>query len=434
MDRPLRLGIAGLGTVGASVARLLAARQGAYAEKAGRGIEIVAVSARDRAKDRGVDIAAFEWFDEPVKLAAEAEIDVFVELVGGSEGQALDAVKAALNRGLTVVTANKALLAHHGVSLAKLAQKKGGAILFEAAVAGGIPIIKTMREALRGNETRRVYGILNGTCNYMLTRMEKEGIAFDACLADAQRLGYAEADPTFDIGGFDAAHKLAILTSLAFGCEIDLDSIFIEGISEISNEDIVAAAELGFRIKLLAVAQRTESGIEQRVHPAMIPASSALAQVDGVTNAVAVDTDLLGSILLAGPGAGGDATASAVLADVIDAAKGARVPALGVEASRLSPYRRARMRAHEGGYYIRLSVQDKVGAFASIARRMAENQISLESIVQRRRNGTGDDATRPVVLITHETTEAAVRKALDAVSRDGHLSGEPRMIRIETLA
>lgn len=434
MDRPLRLGIAGLGTVGASVARLLATRQETYAERAGRGIEIVAVSARDRSKDRGVDIAGFQWFDEPAKLAAEAEIDVFVELVGGSEGQALDAVKAALNRGLTVVTANKALLAHHGVSLAKLAQKKGGAILFEAAVAGGIPIIKTMREALRGNETRRVYGILNGTCNYMLTRMEKEGIAFDACLADAQRLGYAEADPTFDIGGFDAAHKLAILTSLAFGCEIDLEAIFIEGISEVSNEDIVAAAELGFRIKLLAVAQRTESGIEQRVHPAMIPASSALAQVDGVTNAVAVDTDLLGSILLAGPGAGGDATASAVLADVIDAAKGANVPALGVEASRLAPYRRARMRAHEGGYYIRLSVQDKVGAFASIARRMAENQISLESIVQRRRDESQDDSTRPVVLITHETTEAAVRKALDAVSKDGHLAGEPRMIRIETLA
>ena len=233
-------------------------------------------------------------------------------------------MKAALSRGLPVVTANKALLARHGVALSKLADRKRTSILFEAAVAGGIPIVKTMREALSGNEVSRVYGILNGTCNYMLTRMEREGIAFDDCLSDAQRLGYAEADPTFDIGGYDAAHKLAILTSLAFGCEIDLDSVFVEGISAVTNQDIEAAAELGYRIKLLAVAMRTDTGIEQRVHPAMIPASSALAQVDGVTNAVAVDSDLLGSILLAGPGAGGEATASAVLSDIMDVAGGVR--------------------------------------------------------------------------------------------------------------
>ena len=433
MARPLRLGIAGLGTVGASLARLIADRTDIYAMRSGRAIEISAVSARDRAKDRGVDIAGFAWFDDPVELAAKAEIDVFVELVGGSEGPAFDAVKAALNRGLPVVTANKALLAHHGVSLAKLAQRKNTTILFEAAVAGGIPIIKTLREALRGNAVSRVYGILNGTCNYMLTRMEKEGIAFEDCLKDAQRLGYAEADPTFDIGGFDAAHKLAILTSLAFGCEIDLESVFIEGISDVSNDDIAAAAELGYRIKLLAVAQRTESGIEQRVHPAMIPIASALAQIDGVTNAVAVDSDLLGSILLAGPGAGGKATASAVLSDILDLAAGVSIPTLGVAPASLQPYKRARMRAHEGGYYIRLTVFDRVGAFASIARRMAENAISLDSIVQRRRTGQSEADTTPVVLITHETTEAAVRKALDAVSRDGHLAGEPRMIRIETL-
>ncbi|WP_062211394.1 homoserine dehydrogenase [Aureimonas sp. AU12] len=433
MDRPMRLGLAGLGTVGASLARLIASKRDAYALKAGRPIDVVSVSARDRSKDRGINMSGLEWFDDPVSLAAQAEIDLFVELVGGSEGAALDSVKAALNRGIPVVTANKALLAHHGVQLAKLAQRKGTTIFFEAAAAGGIPIIKTMREALRGNSVSRVYGILNGTCNYMLTRMEKEGIAFEDCLADAQRLGYAEADPTFDIGGFDAAHKLALLTSLAFGCEIDLESIFIEGISSVSNEDIEAAAELGYRIKLLAVAQRTETGIEQRVHPTMIPAHSALAQVDGVTNAVAVDTDLLGSILLVGPGAGGNATASAVLSDIIDAAQGVRMPTFAVDPASLVPYKRARMRAHEGGYYIRLSVLDRVGAFASIARRMAENAISLESIVQRKREDGGDRETAPVILITHETTEAAVRKALDAVSRDGHLKGEPRMIRIETL-
>jgi homoserine dehydrogenase len=433
MARPMRLGIAGLGTVGASLARLIDDKRDIFTKRTGRQIEVAAVSARDRSKDRGVDISGFAWFDDPVELAAKAEIDVFVELVGGSEGAALEAVRAALNRGLPVVTANKALLAHHGVSLAKLAQRKNTTILFEAAVAGGIPIIKTLREALRGNTVSRIYGILNGTCNYMLTRMEKEGIAFEDCLADAQRLGYAEADPTFDIGGFDAAHKLTILTSLAFGCEIDLESVFIEGISSVTNDDIEAAAELGFRIKLLAVAQRTETGIEQRVHPTMIPAHSALAQVDGVINAVAVDTDLLGSILLAGPGAGGKATASAVLSDVLDLATGASIATFGVAPSELQPYKRARMRAHEGGYYIRLTVLDRVGAFASIARRMAENAISLDSIVQRRRAGAVSPSSAPVVLITHETTEAAVRKALDAVSRDGHLAGEPRMIRIESL-
>ncbi|MCW4114461.1 homoserine dehydrogenase [Aurantimonas sp. MSK8Z-1] len=433
MTRPMRLGIAGLGTVGASLARLIHDKREVFAMRTGRSIEIGGVCARDRDRDRGVDLSATAWFSDPVELAGQGEIDVFVELIGGAEGPAYEAVKAALNRGLPVVTANKALLAHHGVALAKLAQRRNTTIFFEAAVAGGIPIIKTMREALRGNSVSRVYGILNGTCNYILTRMEKEGLAFADCLADAQRLGYAEADPTFDVGGFDAAHKLAILTSLAFGCEIDVEAIFVEGISEVTAEDIRAAAELGYRVKLLAVAQRTESGIEQRVHPTMIPAHAALAQVDGVTNAVAVDSDLLGSILLAGPGAGGKATASAVLSDILDLAGGDATPTLGVAPAVLAPYKRARMRAHEGGYYIRLTVLDRVGAFASIARRMAENGISLESIVQRRAAGDSNDEIAPVILITHETTEAAVRRALDLVSKDGHLRGEPRMIRIETL-
>ena len=433
MASPLKLGLAGLGTVGASVARILAGKREHFSDTIGRAVVLTAVSARDRNRDRDVDVSAAAWFDDPVKLAAEGDIDIYVELIGGSDGPALDSVRAALNRGIPVVTANKALLAHHGVQLAKLAQRKNTTILFEAAVAGGIPIIKTMREALRGNGVSRVYGILNGTCNYMLTRMEREGIAFADVLAEAQGLGYAEADPTFDIGGFDAAHKLAILTSLAFGCEIDLDAIYIEGISQITLEDIRAASELGFRIKLLAVAQRTDTGIEQRVHPTMIPANAALARVDGVVNAVAVDTDLLGSILLAGPGAGGAATASAVLSDILDVAAGTSVPTLGIAPQQLAPYRRARMRAHEGGYYIRLQVADEVGAFAAIARRMAENQISLESIVQRRREDE-DGGVQPVILITHDTTEAAVRKALDAVQRDGHLRGDPRMIRIEKLA
>ncbi|KQT86281.1 homoserine dehydrogenase [Aurantimonas sp. Leaf443] len=433
MNSPLRLGIAGLGTVGASLARLIETKRQTLEHRVGRSLTIAAVSARDASKDRGVDLSAARFFADPVALARDGEIDVFVELVGGSDGAALDSVRAALSRGIPVVTANKALLAYHGMALAELATANGTEILFEAAVAGGIPVIKTMREALSGNDVKRVYGILNGTCNYMLTRMEKEGIAFDDCLKDAQRLGYAEADPTFDIGGFDAGHKLALLTSLAFGCAIDLDSVFIEGIEAVTLDDIRAAAELGYRIKLLAVAQRTESGIEQRVHPAMVPAGSAIARVDGVTNAVAIDTDLLGSILLAGPGAGGNATASAVLSDIMDVATGFVPPTFGVPPEKLSPYRRARMRAHEGGYYIRLSVQDRVGAFASIAQRMAEHRISLESIVQRRAPGAAADTAAPVILITHETSEEAVRNALAAVSQDGHLTDEPKMIRIEPL-
>ncbi|MBO0662808.1 homoserine dehydrogenase [Jiella sp. MQZ9-1] len=433
MKSELRLGIAGLGTVGANVAQLIERKSDLLAERVGRKLTVTALSARRREKSRGFDTAGMAWFDDPVALAREGEIDAFVELIGGSDGVAREAVEAALQRGIPVVTANKALLAHHGVALARLAAGNGTEILFEAAVAGGIPIIKTMREALSGNEVSRVYGILNGTCNYMLTRMEKEGLTFDSCLKDAQDLGYAEADPTFDIGGFDAAHKLAILTSLAFGTEISLESIFVEGISKITVDDINAAAELGYRIKLLAVSLRTDSGTEQRVHPAMIPARSALAQVDGVTNAVAVDSDLLGSILLAGPGAGGSATASAVLSDIMDVAGGFVPPTLGLPPSRLQPYVRARMRAHEGGYYIRLSVFDRVGAFASIANRMAENGISLESIVQRKADRQKGEGTAPVVLVTHETTEAAIRAALGALSKDGHLSGEPQMIRIEDL-
>ncbi|MCQ0989999.1 homoserine dehydrogenase [Jiella marina] len=433
MKSELRLGLAGLGTVGANVAQLIERKSELLAERVGRPIRVAGVSARDRTKNRGFDASGMAWFDDPVALAREGEIDAFVELIGGSDGIVREAVEAALRRGLPVVTANKALLAHHGVALARLAAENGTEILFEAAVAGGIPAIKTMREALSGNDVSRVYGILNGTCNYILTRMEKEGLSFDACLKDAQDLGYAEADPTFDIGGYDAAHKLAILTSLAFGCEISLDSIFVEGISKISIDDINAASELGYRIKLLAVGLKTDTGIEQRVHPAMIPARSALAQVDGVTNAVAVDSDLLGSILLAGPGAGGPATASAVLSDIMDVAGGFVPPTLGIPPARLQPYQRARMRAHEGGYYIRLSVYDRVGAFASIANRMAENGISLESIVQRKAAAKNGEEAAPVVMVTHETTEAAIRKALDALSTDGHLKDEPQMIRIEDL-
>ncbi len=433
MSPPLRVGVAGLGTVGLSVLRLLDRRATALLAMTGRPIDIVAISAKSRDKDRGFDLYRFTWFDDPVKLAASPEIDLFVELIGGAEGAALAAVEAALAAGKSVVTANKALLAKHGMALAKLAEDKGVALSFEASVAGGIPIVKTLREALAGNVIERVYGILNGTCNYILTRMELEQLSFAECLAEAQRLGYAEADPTFDIGGYDTAHKLAILTALAFGTTIDPEAIAIEGIESISLADIEAAAELGYRIKLLGVANRTQAGIEQRVHPSMVPRSSAIAQVMGVTNAVTVDADAVHELTLMGPGAGGDATASAVVADIADIAKGQRLPPFGLPVAALAPLERAAMQMHEGGYYIRLSVYDRPGAAAAIATRMAECNISLESIMQRRRPGdkAKQVAAVPVILITHATHEKSVYQALEAVVADGFIAEKPQVIRIE---
>ncbi len=359
---------------------------------------------------------------------------MFVELIGGEGGAALDAVKAALAAGHHVVTANKALLSKHGVALAEAAEKKGLLLNYEAAVAGGIPVVKTMREALAGDTVSRIFGIMNGTCNYILTRMEAEGLSFDECLKDAQRLGYAEADPTFDIEGHDTAHKLSILTSLAFGCRISAGDIYMEGISNITQADIRAAGELGYRIKLLGVAQRTDTGIEQRVHPTMVPTASVIAQVHGVTNAVAIETDILGELLLSGPGAGGDATASAVIGDIADIAKSRpgfqHGPVFGRPAKALQPYKKARMRKHAGGYFIRLTVHDKIGVFAALTKRMADNEISLESIVQRA-DGPASSAQKTVILVTHETTEAAVRKAVDGVTKDGYLVDTPQVIRIE---
>ncbi|MEJ5083060.1 MULTISPECIES: homoserine dehydrogenase [unclassified Ochrobactrum] len=436
MSDALRIGVAGLGTVGASVLRILRDKAEMLTRQCGKQVVVTAVSARDRSRDRGVDLSGIEWFDDSVELAKSANIDVFVELIGGDEGPAKLAVEAALRASHHVVTANKALLAKHGVALAKIAEEKGVLLNFEAAVAGGIPVIKAMRESLTGNTVSRVYGIMNGTCNYILTRMWEEGISFEDCLADAQRLGYAEADPTFDIEGNDTAHKLALLTSLAFGTQIAADDIYLEGISNISLADIRAADELGYRIKLLGVAQKTDTGIEQRVHPTMVPTSSVIAQVHGVTNAVAIETDLLGELLLSGPGAGGNATASAVIGDIADIAKSRpgfqHGPVFGTPAKALQPYKRAKMRKHAGGYFIRLTVYDRIGAFAAIAKRMAENDISLESIVQRPlMDSDVSDGIKTVILVTHETTESAVKKSLEAILKDDHLVSKPQMIRIE---
>src|SRR5438093_8216955 len=350
MAEPLRVGLAGLGTVGSAVAAMLTRSRAMMTERAGRPIEVVAYASKDPPKDNTIDLSQLRKHADPVTLARDGGIDVFVELMGGEGDPAKSSVEAALAIGRPVVTANKALLARHGVALARLAEKNNAALSFEAAVAGGIPIVKTLREGLGGSRIARVYGILNGTCNYILTRMHEERLSFADCLKDAQRLGYAEADPTFDIGGFDTAHKLAILTSLAFGTEVDTEAVHVEGIESISLNDLEVADELGYRVKLLGVAQRTGAGIEQRVHPTMVKQGSVIGEVDGVINAVAIDADTM-ELTLMGPGAGGNATSASVVADLVDLAAHRHGPTFGRPASAMTKAVRAPMQRHEGGYY-----------------------------------------------------------------------------------
>ncbi len=439
MVAPLKVGLAGLGTVGAAVIALIERERAALAARCGRAIEITAVTARSKAKKRPIDLRKVRWARDPLALATDPDIDVFVELMGGAGDPAKGAIEAALAAGKSVVTANKALLARHGLALAARAEKSQLALNFEAAVAGAIPVVKTLREGLAGNSFARISGILNGTCNYILTRMEREKLSFADCLADAQKLGYAEADPTFDVEGHDTAQKLAILASLAFGIKVDESAVFVEGISSISPEDLAAADELGYRVKLLGVAVRTAKGIEQRVHPTMIPKDNPIAQVMGVTNAVSIEAEGFAPITLVGPGAGGQATASAVVADIGDIARGVRTAPFGRPCAKLNVSKRAPMQRHEGGYYIRLAAVDRPGTFAAIAKLLAHEKISLESIMQRHRGESphgGDDpkspdAPAPVILITYATSEDAVRKALKAIKRQGVIAGTPQVIRIE---
>ena len=437
MVAPLKVGIAGLGTVGAEVVRLIEQQSRTLSSRCGRAVRVVAVTARSKAKKRGLDLQGVDWAKNPLELASDPNIDCFVELMGGAGEPALSAIEAALKAGKSVVTANKALIAKHGLKLAKAAEQFGGALNFEAAVGAAIPVVKTLREGLAGTAVNRVYGILNGTCNYILTRMEQEGLSFAECLKDAQRLGYAEANPSFDVDGHDTAQKLAILASLAFGTRVSQGAVYVEGISSITPEDLRAAAELGYRVKLLGVAVRTAKGIEQRVHPTMVPKTSSIAQVMGVTNAVTIDGEGIPPITLVGPGAGGAATASAVVADIADVARGIRALPFGRPVERLRRIEKAPMERHEGGYYIRLMARDLAGTAATIATRLADQKISIESIVQRHADGvdavrmTGKTAPVPVILITYATSEDAVHRALDAVQRDKVISGRPQVIRIE---
>jgi homoserine dehydrogenase len=398
--------------------------------RAGRPIRVVAVSARDRSRDRGVDLGPIAWFGDAVAMAHEAPAEVFVELIGGAEGIARAGVEAAIGRGRSVVTANKALLAHHGTALARQAEAKGVALAYEAAVAGGIPVIKSIKEGLAGNRIQSVYGILNGTCNFILSTMRKSRRPFADVLAEAQKLGYAEADPTFDIDGLDTAHKLAILAGLAFGAEVNLAGVHVEGIRAMSPVDIDYADELGFRIKLLGIARRTEHGLEQRVHPAMVPVRASIAHVDGVFNAVVTEGDFVGRTLMEGRGAGAGPTASAVVADLIDLARGERRPAFAVPASELKPMPSAPMDRHRGPYYVRLMVVDRPGVIADIAAALRDEEVSMEAMIQRARD-PGEAV--PVVLTTHETEEARMRRALARIARLDSVVEPPHMIRIEAL-
>ena len=430
MQPPLRLGLAGVGTVGAAVLRLLAQNGRLLAERAGREISVIAVSARDRARDRGVDLKHLRWYDDPLALAADPEVDLVVELIGGAGDPAFALCRAALEAGKPVVTANKALLAHHGAELARRAEANGVPIGFEAAVAGGIPIVKTLREGLVGNRISRIYGILNGTCNHVLTTMRESGRDFDDVLAEAQHLGYAEADPSFDIDGVDAAHKLALLAALAFGCAPNLDGVYIEGIRHVSPLDIAFATEMGYRIKLLGVARRTEHGLEQRVHPSMVRIGTPISQIEGVFNAVVAEGDQVDATLYSGRGAGGGPTASAVVADIADIAKGASPPVLGVPTAALQTLPTAPMERHYGAYYFRLMVVDKPGVLADVAACLRDHEVSIESLIQRARNPL---EPVPIVLTTHETTEAQMTGALARIGALPTVLEPPHMIRIESL-
>jgi len=424
----LKIAIAGLGTVGVGTVKVLQHHAAQIARRCGRPLEITAVCAREQ-KDRGVDLSGYAWFNDAADMAAHADADVFVELIGGSEGIAKTAVEAALAAGRHVVTANKALVAHHGTALATLAEAKGVSLNYEAAVAGGIPVIKSIREGLAGNAITRVQGILNGTCNYILTTMREEGRDFDVVLKDAQALGYAEADPSFDIDGVDAAHKLAILAAVAFGVRVDFNAVYVEGIRHISAVDIQFAEELGYRIKLLGVAAMTERGLEQRVHPTMVPLDAPIAKVEGVFNAVVTNGDQMDTLMQEGRGAGEGPTASAVVADLADIARGISLPTFGVPVGDLNPIQPRPMSLHEGAYYVRLSLVDEPGVFADVAAVLRDHRVSMESMIQRVRE---PGKPVPVVITTHTTAEADMTKALTAIAALPTVSEPPRMIRIES--
>ncbi|GFE93007.1 homoserine dehydrogenase [Acetobacter persici] len=429
---PLRLGIAGLGTVGAGVIRLLATNADLVTARAGRPLKVTAVSARDRTRDRGVDLSGMRWYDNAPDLVADPDVDVVVELIGGAEGTARAVVEAALAAGKPVVTANKALLAIHGPALARLSAEKSAPLLFEAAVAGGIPAIKMVREGLAADRLLRIGGILNGTCNYILTVMRETGKDFGTVLADAQQLGYAEADPSTDIDGLDAAHKLTILAGLAFGQPVAFESLHVEGIRRIGALDLTFARTLGYRIKLLGMARMSEAGLEARVTPCLVPENAPIAQVDGVFNAVVAEGAFAGRLMIEGRGAGAGPTASAVAADLIDVARGHTIPVWGVQATDTPPLQANPVSAGTGAFYLRLLVEDRPGVIADITAVLRDCGVSLRSMLQHTPEQNDADPYVPLVLVTHQTSEAAMQEAVTRIDGLDVVTDTPVMIRIET--
>ncbi|MCA8868726.1 MAG: homoserine dehydrogenase [Rhodobacteraceae bacterium] len=426
MTHPLRLGLAGLGTVGAGVVKIVQSHADLLMARAGRGIEITAVSAKDRSKDRGIDLGAYHWEDDPVKLAQRDDIDVFVELIGGDDGPAKASVEAAIAAKKHVVTANKAMLAHYGQPLAEAAEAADVALSFEAAVAGGIPVIKALSESLAANRIKRVMGVMNGTCNYILTRMETDHVPYETVFADARKLGYLEADPTLDVGGIDAGHKLALLSAIAFGARVNFAGVELEGIERISITDIEQAADMGFRIKLLGVAQLTGRGLEQRMQPCLVPANSPLGQLENAMNMVVIEGDSCGQIVLRGAGAGAGPTASAVMGDVIGIARGFRLPTFGQPASTLEDIQPAQASA-PAAFYLRLSLKDAPGALHKITGALGDAGVSIN----RMRQYAHKDTAAPVIIVTHKTTRAELDFAIEGMAGTGVILDEPVAIRIE---
>lgn len=427
---PLRVALAGIGVVGGGVVRLLEANRELIARRAGRAIEIVALSARDRHKDRGVDLSAYRWEDDMGALVTADDVDVVVEMVGGADGPALTLARAALGAGKALVTANKAMIAHHGLDLARLAEERDTPLKYEAAVAGGIPVIKALREGASANQIARVYGILNGTCNYILTLMERERASFADALAAAQAEGYAEADPTFDVDGIDAAHKLSILAALCFGTKLDIGAVTATGIRGLIAADIREAEALGHRVRLIGMAERDETGLYQHVQPCLVPADHPLAYVPGALNAVVAEGNFVGRLFFEGAGAGAGPTASAIVADIIDIARDEYGPAFAMPVDALDRAATADAGARVGKHYVRLVVEDRIGVLAEIATAMRDAGVSIESFIQR-----GDDADGGVViaLVTHAGPASAIDAALATLSASDHVVGTPMHMPILAL-
>jgi homoserine dehydrogenase len=428
---PVRIGVLGLGTVGCGTLAVLRRNSGEIARRAGRSIDVVAASARDLSKHRAVDTSGIVLSDDPFSVVDDPAIEIIVELIGGTD-PVRELVMRALDNGKHVVTANKALIALHGNEIFARAQSKGLMVAFEAAVAGGIPVIKTVREALAGNTIEWLAGIINGTCNYMLTAMSERGCQFEEVLNEAQALGYAEADPSFDIDGIDAAHKLTILAAIAFGIPLKFDEVYVEGIRGVTLEDVRYAQALGYRIKHLAIAANTGRGIELRVHPTLIPERHMLANVNDVMNAVMIRGDAVGPMLLSGAGAGAEPTASSVVGDLVGALTvdpDNRVPHLAFQPDALTETPILPMAEVESAYYLRLRAVDKPGVLADATRILGELQISIEAI--RQQESSSGAQTVPIVILTHPVAEASIDEAIAGMTDLPDIEGPITRIRME---